>query len=102
MTDELPDFSIPPGMKLPGPGEPIGDWLDTHATPISPELKKLRRLEQNAVEEYCRQHNSHIEAFCAAYLKMTDIPPTEAVLVEERTATGFRWYFERRKSDDKL
>jgi hypothetical protein len=41
----------------------------------------------------------HIEMMAGAYLKATNIPPEEAVLVEEKDGQTWRWWFERRKPE---
>jgi hypothetical protein len=52
----------------------------------------LRRIMEG------RSH--HLEAFAAAYLSLTDIPPEEAVLVEQRDGNIIRWWFERKETHD--
>ena len=41
----------------------------------------------------------HIEAFAAAYLKLTGISPDKAVLVQQTSEDGktIRWWFEERR-----
>jgi hypothetical protein len=42
-------------------------------------------------------HNLRLEMFAAAYLKMTDIPPADAVLCQQMGSDGvMRWWFERK------
>lgn len=53
-------------------------------------------LLRGTVDKVTIQRSLYVEMLCAAFLKETDIPPSEAVLVEEKTATGWRWYIERR------
>lgn len=51
--------------------------------------------------EKCRAESlRHREMFAAAYLKATNIPPEEAILVEQRTEKGFEWFFKRREAPD--
>ena len=59
-------------------------------------------LLNQAYEALQKQQHEHLEAFAAAYLLMTNIPPQDAVLVQQRSDDGMtiRWWFERKGVHD--
>jgi hypothetical protein len=69
------------------------------------DKNRIQEIIESAAEKQAEIRMSHIEAMAGAYLLLTDIPPDEVELVEDRT-DGFRvrWYFRRKENaeDDKI
>ena len=62
---------------------------------LEPEwMKKINDHVQDTLDI----RNEYIEMMAMAYLKMTDVHPSEVELVEEKEGLRTRWYF-RRKND---
>ena len=60
---------------------------------LEPEwMKKINDHVQDTLDI----RNEYIEMMAMAYLKMTDIHPSEVELVEEREGLRTRWYFRRK------
>lgn len=84
-----------------GTSDPVGvicglvDKLPS-VLPASPDNGRVGQEPEKCYAESLR----HREMFAAAYLKATDIPPEEAILVEQRTESGFEWFFKQRDEPD--
>lgn len=57
----------------------------------------MENMTTKLFRDISKAEAQHLEAFAAAYLKMTDIPPDEAVLVREMDGFKCTWRFERKK-----
>ena len=51
---------------------------------------------QSALEKICIAQAGYIEMLAAAYLKETDIPASQAELVQVMEGYEIRWYFRKR------
>lgn len=62
----------------------------------------LQEWLDRQVDGALRRRRALLERMAAAYLLMTDIPPTEVTLVEEQVGPKLTWRFERRAAPEVL
>lgn len=58
----------------------------------------MRKITNRLSKEISEGRCAHLEAFAAAYIKLTDIPPQDAVLVQQMSDNKIIWRFEHKDS----
>lgn len=62
------------------------------------EVEAIQRKINNHINKTLDQRQEYIEMMAMAYLKLTDIHPSEVELVEDRSEPLVtRWYFRRKQ-----
>ena len=62
--------------------------------PVMSDSEKFRAWIKKLMEN----RYEHLEKFTAAYLKMTNIDPANAVLIEKRDGNTTSWWFEEKEA----